>query len=222
MNMLTPEEYETAREKMVKTQLVAPGVQRYWIIERMGELEREMFTPEEFKIIAYSGKEIPLPESRYMLDPMNLGLILDRVDFDSIEKVLILGDSSGYVTALLASIVDTVISVDNVKNFSKKLIPMMEKLDIHNVNIIDSEIQKGCPAHAPYDLIYINGSVQQIPDDLFAQLSPNGKILTALKKPFISEAVFQYKINDTTQTERLFECSVSLLPEFAKKSKFVF
>ena len=44
-------------------------------------------------------------------------------------------------------------------------------------------------------LIFINGSVQKIPDDLFTQLSPNGKILTAIKKPFISEAVFQYKLN---------------------------
>ena len=98
----------------------------------------------------------------------------------------------------------------------------MNNLDIHNVKIIESDIQKGYAVDAPYDLIYINGSVQDIPDDLFAQLSPNGKILTTIKKPFISEAVFQYKIDDVIQIERLFECSVSLLPEFSKKSKFVF
>lgn len=222
MNMLTSEEYEKAREKMVKTQLVATGVQRYWIIERMGELQREMFVPEEFKIIAYSGREIPLPHFRYMLDPMNLGLILDRVDFDSVEKMMILGDSSGYVTALLANIVDTVVTVDNIKNFSKNMTPLMEQLNIHNVKVIENEIQKGCPSEAPYDLIYINGAVQHIPNDLFAQLAPNGKILTTLKKPFISEATLQYKVGDAIQTERLFECSVSLLPEFSKKSKFVF
>ncbi len=222
MNMPTSEEFEKAREKMVKTQLVATGVQKYSIIERMGELERENFTPEEFKIIAYSAKEIPLSPSRYMLDPMNLGLILDRVDFDSISKAMILADGTGYVTALLADIIDTVISVDTIKGFSKNITPILETLNIQNVKLIESDIQKGYPIDAPYDLIYINGAVQQIPDELFNQLSPNGKILTAIKRPFISEAVFQYKIDDTIQTERLFECSVSLLPEFAKKSKFVF
>lgn len=222
MNMLTPEEYEEARERMVKTQLVAPGVQRYSIIERMGELEREIFTPEEFKLIAYSAKEIPLSGSRFMLNPMNLGLILDRVDFDSVSKVIVLGDGTGYVTALLADIVDSVVSVDNIDNFKSIVEKNLRDLNVENVEIIQGDITKGCPAKGPYDLIFINGAVQQIPDNLFAQLSDNGKILTALKKPFISHAIFQHKVGDTIQTERLFECSISLLPEFSKKSKFVF
>jgi protein-L-isoaspartate(D-aspartate) O-methyltransferase len=213
---------QEARAKMVRTQLVATGVQKHSIIERMGELEREKFTPEEFKIIAYSAKEIPVSASRYMLDPMNLGLLLDRIDFDSVKTVMVLGDSTGYVAALLAGIIENVVTVDNVKNFTENLNAIITMLNIDNITVIENDIDKGYPAGGAYDLIFINGSIQKSPDDLFAQLSPQGKILTALKKPFISEAVFQYKTNGTIQTERLFECAISLLPEFGKKSKFVF
>ena len=231
MNMLPPkndntdeaqEALEQARAKMVRTQLVATGVQKQSIIERMGVLEREKFTPQEFKVIAYSAKEIPVSPSRYMLDPMSLGLLLDRIDFDSVKKVMILGDSTGYVATLLASIIENIVTVDNVNNFTENLTAITTMLGIDNVKTIENEIDKGYLEGSPYDLIFINGSIQKSPDDLFAQLSPQGKILTALKKPFISEAVFQYKTNGTIQTERLFECAISLLPEFAKKSKFVF
>lgn len=214
--------YEEARDNMVKSQLVATGVQKHSIIERMGELERELFVPEEFKIIAYSAREIPVSNSRYMIDPMNLGLILDKVDFDSINKVMILGDSTGYVAALLADIIDDVVTVDNTKDFSKNITELLNNIKVTNVKVVEGDIQKGYPDSSPYDLIFINGSVQQIPDEIFSQLSPIGKILTSFKKAFISEAVFQSKVNNTTQTEKLFECSISLLPEFSKKSKFVF
>ncbi|MFT6072936.1 MAG: protein-L-isoaspartate(D-aspartate) O-methyltransferase [Alphaproteobacteria bacterium] len=222
MTTLTPDEYKKAREKMVRTQLVTTGVQKKSIIDHVGALEREIFVPEEFKLISYSAKEIPLADKRFMLNPMDLGLILDRIDFDNTQKVLIIADGTGYVTALLSKMIDQVVTLDNVNNFKKNLDPILNSLDIQNVSVIESDVTEGWAAQAPYDLIFINGSVQQIPDALFDQLAPNGKILTALKKPFISHAVFQFKLQDAIQTERLFECSISLLPEFSKKSKFVF
>lgn len=221
-NKPTPEFFTQAREKMVKTQLVTTGVQRQSIIDRMATLEREKFTPQEFKIIAYSAREIPVSAKRYMIDPMNTGLLLDKIDFDSVKKIMILGDTTGYVTALLAQTVEEIITVDNSDNFVENITALMAELNIQNVSVIHHDISVGYPNHAPYDLIFINGAVQQIPDTLFEQLVPQGKVLTALKKAFISEAVFQYKANGTVQTERLFECAISLLPEFGKKSKFVF
>jgi protein-L-isoaspartate(D-aspartate) O-methyltransferase len=221
-NEQTPEFYEKAREKMVKTQLVTTGVQKKSLIDRMATLERESFTPQEFKIIAYSAREIPVLPTRYMIDPMNIGLLLDKIDFDTVKKIMILGDSTGYVAALLSEAIDNIVTVDNTQGFSENVTALMTQFDIKNVTVFNNDIALGCPDNAPFDLIFINGAVQQIPDNLFAQLSPQGKVLTALKKAFISEAVFQYKLNDIIQTERLFECSISLLPEFSKKSKFVF
>lgn len=222
MTELTPEQYSEAREKMVNTQLVATGVRRQSIINRASEIKREDFTPTEFKLIAYSAKEIPLQGSRFMLDPMNLGLILDRIDFDDIQNMLIIGDSSGYVSALLAGIVPNIVSVDSVEGFKNTVDKLLAEININNVHAIQGDLTKGHASEGPYDLIFINGAVQIIPDALFAQLSPKGKILTTLKKAFISHAVFQHKAGDTVQTEKLFECSVSLLPEFGKQSKFVF
>lgn len=221
-NKYTPEFYQEAREKMVKTQLITTGVLQQSIIERMGTLEREKFLPSEFKIIAYSAKEIPVLPTRYMLDPMNTGLLLDKIDFDNVKKIMLLGDNTGYIATLLSEAIETVVTVDNTKNFNENINNIITEFDIKNITVVNGDIAMGDASNAPFDLIFINGAVQQVPDILFNQLAPQGKILTALKKSFISEAVFQYKIDNTVQTERLFECSISLLPEFSKKSKFVF
>jgi protein-L-isoaspartate(D-aspartate) O-methyltransferase len=221
-NKYTPEFYQEAREKMVKTQLITTGVLQQSIIDRMGTLEREKFLPSEFKIIAYSAKEIPVLPTRYMLDPMNTGLLLDKIDFDNVKKIMLLGDNTGYIATLLSEAIETVVTVDNTKNFSENINSVITEFDIKNITVVNGDIAMGDSNNAPFDLIFINGAVQQIPDILFNQLAPQGKVLTALKKSFISEAVFQYKIDNTVQTERLFECSISLLPEFSKKSKFVF
>jgi protein-L-isoaspartate(D-aspartate) O-methyltransferase len=222
MTVLSVEEYMKAREKMVRTQLVATGVRKQSLIERFGKIEREKYTPKEFKLIAYSAKEIPLAHKRFLLNPMYLGLILDCIDYDSIKNALIIADSTGYVATLLSSLINKITVIDSVLDFKKNLTPILEYHNINNIKIIEGDILKGYPQNGPYDLIFINGAVQQIPNIFFEQLSKNGKILTPLKKPFISQATFQYKINNTVQIERLLECSVSLIPEFSQSSKFVF
>lgn len=224
MGQTTPEDFEEAREKMVMTQLMVPGVQKQSIMDGMLNLLREEFVPNEFKKIAYSAREILLPNDRFLLNPMDLGLILDRMDLNNIEKILIIADNPGYVTALLADIIPHVTTLDHVSSFKENMLQLIDTLELKNVTVFDHDILEGVPENAPFDAIFINGAIQKTPDNLFSQLSPEGRIYSFQKKQFISHAVSQFKSAETNeiQTELLFETSVSLLPEFSQKSPFAF
>jgi|GEM_PF-2102844 len=216
--------FKEAREKMILTQLVATGVQRQSLLDAVYNLLREDFTPPEFKTIAYSAQEIRLPNERFLLSPMDIGLMFDRIDFDNAQKGLIIADSSGYATAILSELVEDITALDQTPEFTNNIQNIVSKYELKNVTIVENNVLAGCADHGPYDFIFINGSVQQIPDCFYDQLAPEGKIYCFQNKQFISHAVAQFKSPEdgSVQTERLFEASVTLLPEFKKASKFVF
>ena len=153
---------------MIKSQLMAVGVRNASILEAFRSLDMENFLPEEFKLIAYSGKEISFNKSRTMLEPIVIGKFFQNADIQPNFNILTVGDISGYISTLLSKMAKsvTLLEADEFISTAKENIASAE-LENNNISFISSDITKGAAENGPYDLILFCGAAKKF-DDCFS------------------------------------------------------
>ena len=217
-------DFTEACEKMITSQLMPVGVRNELVLQYMRDLPREHFVPQEFKLISYSAKEIPVSKERCMLEPIVAGKIFQAADLNGTKNVLIIGDATGYFASLLSFMAGRVTVLEKniyIPDIQKNI----EQSDsLKNIKVIATDdITTGHSENAPYDMIFIHGTVKTVPDEILSQLSPNGFLIAFIKRGYICDATkYYFDDSQNIQSERIFECSVLALPEFNPKAIFEF
>lgn len=181
---LAPPDFAAARRHMIESQLRPSDVSDPVVIAAMAVTRREDFVPAAQQHLAYIDRAVPLPGGRVLNPALSSGLLLTRAELSGNEKVLLIGAGTGYLAALLAGIVAKVVAVEDnralVEHASAALGGMA------NVTVIESDMTQGHAADAPYDLIIIDGAVQQVPDSLVGQLAEGGRLLAGVDEAGVS------------------------------------
>ena len=183
---------------------------------------REQFVPSALKDLSYSEKNIDLDNDRFLLKASLIAKIISKADFKLSETVLIIGSSTGYSSAILSNIAETVISIeedDDLVNFSEAIV-LDKKID--NVVFLKKDLKEGCPEHGPFNKILIEGAVDDIPEHLFEQLDENGKMIAIIAKDGLSEVREFNKVGDNVVSKFLFSCEAPKLKAFNKTDSFNF
>ncbi len=84
------------------------------------------------------------------------------------------------------------------------------------------DLEQGHAPEAPYDVIFINGAVEQVPDALFGQLRDGGRLVTVVGYGNASTASLYLKEHGVVSQNVSFNTSVRPLPGFRKAAEFVF
>ena len=93
----------------------------------------------------------------------------------SSDKVLDIGSATGYSTAVFARLANSVIGLEYSPALADEARKTLAAQGIANAAIQTGPLEAGWPAGAPYDVIFINGSAHEIPENLFAQLAEGGR-----------------------------------------------
>ena len=97
--------------------------------------------------------------------------------FRSHHSVLEIGTGSGYQTALLATLVRRVYSLERIAELAQQAIPRIRQLKFENVKIQVFDGTVGWSEWAPYDRILVAAGAPKVPDPLLEQLAPGGSLL---------------------------------------------
>lgn len=181
---LAPPDFAAARRHMIESQLRPSDVSDPVVIAAMAVTRREDFVPAAQRALAYMDRAVPLLEGRVLNPALSTGLLLTRAELSSDDKVLLVGAGTGYAAALLAGIVAQVVAVENNSTLVEHARGALANMA--NVTLVESALDQGCPDHAPYDLIIVDGAVQQIPDALIAQLADGGRLLAGMDEDGVS------------------------------------
>lgn len=100
--------FEKAREAMVVSQLQPAGIMSEAVIEAYRAVKREDFLPENLKAVCYLDESLPLADGTKVLEPLLHAIMVDELDIKRGEKVLDIGDSTGYSAAILEHLGATV------------------------------------------------------------------------------------------------------------------
>lgn len=187
-------DFDSIRRAMVDSQLRTSGVTEGWILAAMGSAPRESYVPGEFAATCYNDRPVWLGNGRAINPPLVTALMLQAAEVQPDDHVLLIGDASGYIAHLLKTRTANVTSVD-----------------------AGADGKDGA-----YDLVYIDGAVEQLPGNLIANVAAGGRIVTGLIDGTVTRLAIGYVRNGRVAMRPFADAEIVRLPAFAAPKEFVF
>ena len=218
-----PSNLEQARYNMIEQQIRPWDVLDPRVLETLQLVRREEFVPAEYRTLAFTDMNVPLPHGQVMMSPKLEARLLQELALSSSDKVLEIGTGSGYMTALLASSAGEVDSVDIFTDFTDAAREKLAAIEITNVNFITGDGAQGWQSDEQYDAILLTGSVPAMPPAYPELLAPGGRLLAIVGVEPIMEAVlWQRDGNNPAASRSLFDTSIPPLVGAELPPAFVF
>lgn len=175
-------EYSDARKNMVLGQIRTFKISNLDLLNKVLEIPRELFIPDDKKHMSYVDKHIQLNDKRYILSTPILCRMLELADISNNDSVLEIGCATGYSTALVSKLANKVIAIEADHTLASKANHTIHSLGIENSIIVSGNFADGHPEGKPYDIMLINGVVEYIPNYLVGQLREGGIVVSILKR----------------------------------------
>lgn len=219
----------TARINMVDRQIGTTGVNDPRILGVFSNVPRESFVPKGKENTAYMDDDLVFERGRFLLAPMTHARMVQAVEPKEEDLVLDISNSNGYSAAILSPLVSMVVCVEEDDDMLANVSSHWEVQDVCNVAAFKGRLVKGAQDHAPYSIIFVAGSVAEIPQDLLDQLAPGGRLI-AIVRPTegVAGEVTLVQCLENAQGEKefsscvLFEASAPYLPGFEPPPAFKF
>ncbi|MBZ8117219.1 protein-L-isoaspartate O-methyltransferase [Roseovarius sp. LXJ103] len=213
-------DYAARRTMMVDTQVRPSDVTKFPIIDAMLSVPREAFVPRALREAAYMGENIELGGGRVILEPRTLAKMLDVLDIKSSELVLDVGSALGYSAAVMARMAAAVVAVEQDAGMAAEAQSLLAEHAADNVIVHEGPLAEGAEAHGPYDVIAVQGAVQQLPAALTAQLKDGGRIACLFMENALGVVRIGYKTDGQISWRFAFNAGAPVLQGFEKAVAF--
>ncbi|MCG5233874.1 protein-L-isoaspartate O-methyltransferase family protein [Xanthobacter oligotrophicus] len=213
------------RRGMVDSQVRTNNVTDPRIVAAMLEIPREKFVPAPLKSLAYIDDDLALTSGnapRYLIEPMILARLVQLADVQEHEHVLDVGTGTGYSAAVLSRLAQQVVAVEEDAGLAATATATLAELGVGNVAVMQGPLNAGWAAEAPYDLILLNGAVDEVPANLFAQVKEGGRVVAVVGHGGAGQARVFTKVAGAMSERVAFNAAVPALPGFKAAPRFVF
>lgn len=214
-------DYILQRFNMVESQVRTNDVTDVRIQDAMRDIPREKFVPGPKRALAYAESVIEVVPGRYLLDPRTFSKLVQLADIRSTDTILDVACGSGYSSAVLARLGARVTALEEdaeLVRIASDALPFAGA----NVTIVQGKLSDGYRNTAPYDVIFINGAVELVPEALKAQLAENGRLVVVIRKGPQGRAHLFVRELGRIGSRPDFDATVPLLPGFREPAGFVF
>jgi protein-L-isoaspartate(D-aspartate) O-methyltransferase len=209
------QDFSLARRTMVDNQLRPQGVTDRRVLAAMGKLERERFVPEAARPFAYFDRSVRIGDGRSLMPPAALGRLLTEVQQRPGERALVVGSGTGYSAAVLREAGLEVIALESDHALAAHALSA-------GVETTVGPLADGWSKGAPYDLILLEGAVEEVPGALARQLAPGGRIAGAIVDRGIARLSVGTSAGGSIGWRSLADSDVGTLPGFERPRAFTF
>ncbi|MGY5777122.1 protein-L-isoaspartate O-methyltransferase family protein [Rhizobium sp. LEGMi135b] len=215
-------DFEAARVKMVENQIRTTDVTSHSVLNAFFAVPRENFVPEKSKLLAYVDCDIEVAPGRFLMEASPLAKLMQLGAITKDDKVLDVGCGTGYVSAVLSLVAGKVIALESNEELAAQAKTNLAALGYDNVTVVGGDLEKGHAGSAPYDVIFLNGSIEQLPPGLLDQLGEDGRLITVIGYGHAARATVFMRERGAFSENVFFNASIKPLPGFAKAKEFVF
>jgi protein-L-isoaspartate(D-aspartate) O-methyltransferase len=177
--MFTPDPL-IAKHEMLHQHLRGRGIRDPRVLAAMEKVPREKFVLSEYVGEAYADRALPIACGQTISQPYIVALMTEALELTGSERVLEIGTGSGYQTAILAELTQSVISIERHSPLAKKAGEILRELGYDNVTLVVGDGTLGWPEQAPYDRIIVTAAAQECPPALREQLADGGVLVIPL------------------------------------------
>lgn len=213
-------DYAARRITMVDTQVRPSDVTKFPVIDAMLRVERELFVPREKREAAYIGENVDLGDSRVVLDPRTLAKMLDSLNIQNDELVLDIGVGLGYSSALISLLSEAVVAVEDDTGRIAEAEETLARVGADNVVLHSGVLAEGAAQHGPYDVIILQGAVEQVPGKILDQLKDGGRIACIFAEGALGIVKIGHKLNGKINWRFAFNAAAPVLTGFERQQAF--
>lgn len=208
---------------MVESQIRTNKVTDLRIITAFEALPRELFVDEAKRGFAYIDEDLEVAPGRYLMEPMVLARLLQAAGPRDGDIVLDIGCATGYSTAILAQLAETVVGVESDRELRAEANRTLNALDVDNAVVVEGALGAGYQKQAPYDVIVFQGAVSAVPDAVKRQLTDGGRLVAVVcDAAGIGRGTVIQRSGENFSARILFDAATPLLPGLAREVGFVF
>jgi protein-L-isoaspartate(D-aspartate) O-methyltransferase len=218
-------DFALARRNMIDGQLRPNRVTNTQLLAAIAELPRERFLPPGLRSVAYADGDVPLGNGRFLMEPMILARLIQTLQPQPEDKALVVASGTGYGAALLARLVKSVVAIEADVRLAGSAGQILKELGVANVQHVSGKMEQGYASQAPYDVILIEGAVQDVPVAIVDQLAEGGRlgtVMAAASAGVLGVAQLMVKEGGVASGRPIFDAGTRPLPGFVSPPKFTF
>jgi protein-L-isoaspartate(D-aspartate) O-methyltransferase len=165
------------RERLIQ-RLREQGIANPAVLDQIRNVPRHLFVDEALATRAYEDTALPIGHGQTISQPFVVARMTEAlIEGGAPGKVLEIGTGCGYQTAVLAPLVRFVYSIERIGALLDRARGRFKELGIRNVHLRHGDGFQGWPAHGPYEAILMAAAPLAIPEVLFTQLAPGGRLV---------------------------------------------
>jgi len=213
-------DFSKRRAIMVDTQVRPNDVTSFAIIDAFLSVQRELFVPQSKREAAYAGENIDLGQGRVVLEPRTIAKMLEAADIAPGDVVLDVATGFGYVAALAGRLAEAVIALEEDETFVSEAEGALAEAGSDNVVVIGGTHAEGAAKHGPYDVILIQGAVEDVPTELTDQLREGGRIVAVFSEAALGVVRVGLQVDGRVSWRYSFNAGAPVLKGFEKAAAF--
>lgn len=213
-------DFAAARAAMIDSQVRTNDVHDRRVVAALAETPREIFLPENRRALAYADRWVETGAGRHLWAPRDFSKLLLAVGVREEDRVLDIAPGSGYSCLVLSRLAAQVSALESSEAAAAALKATLLPTIASGVDVGHGSLRGGRPARAPFDVIFVNGSVGEVPDAWQDQLAEGGRMAVVVNEGVVGRARIYTKSGGKTSWRTVFECSVPALPGLEKAETF--
>lgn len=220
--------FKELRQAMVDSQVRTTDVTDLRIVSALFEVPREAFVSDRLKPFAYIDDDLLITEAdapapRYLMEASPFAKLVQLAEVAPDDLILDVGCGTGYSAAVLSKLGSAVIALEDNDDLYARASEILTEQGFDNVAVVSGPLAEGYPAEGPYDVIFLGGAVEKLPQALFDQLKAGGRLVAVEGYGLGAFASIYLKDEDGIISGRkAFNLSVKPLPGFEKAPEFSF
>jgi protein-L-isoaspartate(D-aspartate) O-methyltransferase len=167
---------------MVQRQLRDRDIVQERVLEAMARVPREAFVPPDLREHAYDDAALPIGEGQTISQPYMVARICEALSLTGRERVLDVGTGSGYQAAVLAELAEEVDTIERIPALAEAAREKLVSAGYERVRVHVGDGTRGLPERAPFDAIAVAAAAPELPQLLYDQLRPRGRLVVPVGK----------------------------------------
>lgn len=219
-------DFSELRVKMVDGQVRTTDVTSAPLLDAMLSVPREDFVGAAQRELAYIDEDIRIATgaggARYLMEASPLAKLMQLAEISAADSALDVGCGTGYASALLSRLAKSVVALESDPALAETARSTLSSLGCGNVTVVQGALAQGHAAKAPYNVIFIGGGVEKVPESLLDQLAEGGRLVAVEGQGNSGVARLFFKAGGVVTGRRAFNAAIKPLPGFEREHAFEF
>jgi protein-L-isoaspartate(D-aspartate) O-methyltransferase len=162
--------------------LRARGLRDVNVLRAIETVPRELFAPHLYADLAMRDLALPIPCGQTMPEPFVAARIAESARIEPGHRVLEIGAGSGYVTAILARLCASVVSIERFQTLAIAARERLAAIGVANAAVVWGDGLRVTPDIGQFDRIIVHAVLDQPPPTLLGALAVDGVLLVGRRR----------------------------------------